>query len=169
MACGNGPVPGHLDQRDVGIRIRADHFGAQGAAVGELHRQALGAFDHVVIGEDVAFGIDQEAGAGAAPRRVAAAAARIERIVRTAPAALFDQPPRAAAARGRIDVHDRGIEARGDVREVQRRRTTTAACRRSRQCGGAPSLVDAAVAGAGADDRLRRPLRSTAAGRPARR
>ena len=50
-----------------------------------------------MIGEDVALGVDQEAGAGAAPRRVAAAPAGIEGIVGPGRPACFHQPPRAAA------------------------------------------------------------------------
>ena len=53
---------------------------AQAAAVGQLDRDALGALDDVMIGEDVALFVDDEAGAGAAPRRLAAAA-DVERIL----------------------------------------------------------------------------------------
>ena len=70
----------HLDQRDVGVRIGPDHLGAQAAAVGQLDRDPVGALDHVVVGEDVTLLVDDEAGAGAAPRRLAAAPI-VERIV----------------------------------------------------------------------------------------
>ena len=86
------------DQRDVRIRIRSHQVGAQRAAVGQLHGETLGAFDHVVVREDVAFGVDQEAGARAAPRRVATPA-EVERVDGPAPRAFLDEPS-GRAARG---------------------------------------------------------------------
>ena len=115
---GTGPAPATLISAMSVSGSEPTTSARRRAAVGQLHREPLGAFDHVVVGQDVAVGVDQEAGAGAAPRRVAAATARVERIVGAAPRALFDQPPRAAAAGRGVDVHDRGIQPRGDVRKV---------------------------------------------------
>src|SRR5205823_1262708 len=46
-----------LDQRNVGVRIGADHAGAEAAAVGQLHRDPLGTIDHVVVGQDAAVDV----------------------------------------------------------------------------------------------------------------
>ena len=43
-------------QRDVDVGIGADDSRAQRAAVGQLHRDPLGAVDDVMVGEDVAVG-----------------------------------------------------------------------------------------------------------------
>src|SRR5690348_5839541 len=45
-----------LDHRKVGLRVGADHFRLVRLAVGERHLDVVGALDHVVVGEDVAFG-----------------------------------------------------------------------------------------------------------------
>jgi hypothetical protein len=66
----------HLDQGDVGVRIGADDAGAQRAAVGQFDDDPFGAVDDVVVGQDAAVGVDDEAAAGAAPRDVAAVGAR---------------------------------------------------------------------------------------------
>ena len=57
-----------LDQRDVGVGIGADDAGAQAAAVRQLDGDALGALDDVVVRQDAAVGVDDEAAAGAAAR-----------------------------------------------------------------------------------------------------
>jgi hypothetical protein len=54
-----------LDQRDVGVGIGADGAGAKRPPVRELDDDALGAVDDVVVGEDAAVGVDDEAAAGA--------------------------------------------------------------------------------------------------------
>ncbi len=60
----------HLEQRQVGRRVGPDDLGGVGGVGGaELDLDLVGAFDHVVVGEDVAVGVDHEAGAG---RRAAA-------------------------------------------------------------------------------------------------
>ena len=55
----------------------------------ELHRDPLGAVDDVLVGEDVAGRVDEEAGAGAAPRRVA-----VRRRARTVLNGSAARPPR---------------------------------------------------------------------------
>ena len=55
-----------LEQGDVGRRVGADDLRPCRIVVGvaELDRDLVGAFDHVVVGQHVAFGVDHEAGAG---------------------------------------------------------------------------------------------------------
>src|SRR5258706_5273809 len=52
-----------LDQRRVGAAIRADHFRAELALVGQLHAHFVGIVDDMMIGDDVAVVADDEAGA----------------------------------------------------------------------------------------------------------
>ena len=54
-------------------RIGADHVRPQRPAVGQLHGDPLGALDHVIVRQDAAVGVDDEAAAGAAARRIAVA------------------------------------------------------------------------------------------------
>jgi len=78
----------------------------------------------VVIGEDAAVGVDDEAAAGAAPRRVALAGIpEIERAVirRIGGARAADPRPAAAPSRRRVDVDDRGVQALDDVGEAHQR------------------------------------------------
>ena len=71
-----------LDQCDVGAPVRADQLAAQLALVGERHVDVVGALDHVMVGEDVAVGRDDETRTDAArhlfarPRAVAPRSAR---------------------------------------------------------------------------------------------
>jgi hypothetical protein len=64
-----------LDQRDVGIGIRTDHLGAQRASVGQLDQDAFGSLDDMVIGKDVALGLDDDAAARATTRHIELVAA----------------------------------------------------------------------------------------------
>ena len=52
-----------LDQRDVGLRIGADHLRRIGLAVVGGDLDGLGLVDHVIVGHRVAVGRDEEAGA----------------------------------------------------------------------------------------------------------
>ena len=52
-----------LEDRKVGVRVGADHGGAGTPAVGERDLNFVGAFDHMVVGEDVAIGADDHAAA----------------------------------------------------------------------------------------------------------
>ena len=52
-----------LDQREVGVRILADHLGRQLAAVLQGDGDLVGAVDDVVVGDDQAVVVDDEAGA----------------------------------------------------------------------------------------------------------
>ena len=45
-----------LDQREVGLRVGADHLGVEVLAVVHGDRDGLGVLDHVVVGDDVAVG-----------------------------------------------------------------------------------------------------------------
>jgi hypothetical protein len=53
-----------LDHRDVGVGIRADDGGVEIASVGEVDRDFVRAFDHVVVREDVAVLRHDEAAPG---------------------------------------------------------------------------------------------------------
>ena len=55
-----------LHDRQIARLIRADHLGLEAAAVGQLDVHLLGAVDDVVVGQDVAVGPDDDAGAQAA-------------------------------------------------------------------------------------------------------
>ena len=50
-----------LDHRDVGRRVASHHGALEGAMVGEGDGEPVRPFDHVVVGEDVAVGRDDEA------------------------------------------------------------------------------------------------------------
>ena len=94
---------------------------AQAAAVGQLHGDPLGAVDDVVVGEDAAVGVDDEAAAGAAPGRVAigsraAVVGAVEEVRRIGVAVAA--PPIAPAAR-RVDVDDGRVDALDDVGEIR--------------------------------------------------
>ena len=54
-----------LEDGHVGVRIGADDLGLELTAVEQPDRHLLGALDHVVVGEDVAVGRDDEARAAA--------------------------------------------------------------------------------------------------------
>ena len=56
----------HAQDRQIGIRIRADDLGRGDAPVGQLHADLIRALDDVVIGDDVTGRIDDHAGAEAA-------------------------------------------------------------------------------------------------------
>ena len=53
-----------LEQGDVGRGVGTDDLRLLRRALAELDVHALGALDHVCVGEDVAVVVDQEAGAG---------------------------------------------------------------------------------------------------------
>jgi hypothetical protein len=78
---------GELNERAVGQRIPADHLRAVFDAalrVVERHRDLLGAFHHVVVGEDEPGLVDDEAGTGSLGARLRAA--------RTPPLAAVGRP-----------------------------------------------------------------------------
>ena len=54
-----------LDDGQVGFRIEPDHFCRPLAPVGQHHLDLVGGIDDVVIGQDVAFGADDDARAQA--------------------------------------------------------------------------------------------------------
>src|SRR5262249_23994308 len=54
-----------LDQRDVGLRVASRDLRLELLPVGQLHQDLVGVLDDVVVGEDVAAGVDDEAGAEA--------------------------------------------------------------------------------------------------------
>ena len=56
-------VPSIFSDRQIARLIRADDLGLEAAAVGQLDVHLLGAVDDVVVGQDVAVGPDDDAGA----------------------------------------------------------------------------------------------------------
>ena len=100
-----------LDQGDVGLRIRADDSGAHAPAVGQLDDDALGAIDDVLVRQDAAVGVDDEAAAGAAARGIAVAPAETRRIVeqirRIGRERAAAAPPGVRHPRRGVDAHDR--------------------------------------------------------------
>ena len=99
----------------------------QAAAVRQLDGDAPGAIDDVVVRQDAAVGVDDEAGAGAATRRVAVVARRaeaerpVEQLRRIGHARARAAPARLASLGRRIDVHDCRINPLDDVGEVDER------------------------------------------------
>jgi hypothetical protein len=55
-----------LDDGDVGQRVGPDQRGRRGTSILEDHFQRQAAFDHVVVGDGIALGRDDDARAGAA-------------------------------------------------------------------------------------------------------
>ncbi len=53
----------HLEKREVGLVVDADDLGSSFSAVGEVGDDLVGVGDHVVVGDDQAGRIDDEAGA----------------------------------------------------------------------------------------------------------
>src|SRR5262249_31165125 len=106
-------------------------------AVGQTDGNPLRAVDDVMVGEDTAVGVDDEAGALAPPRQIAVAL-RLRRLVWAVEQAIvpcaaiivvLPAAPAALAARlaGRVDVDEGGVHALHDVGEVDEGRQ--AACR----------------------------------------
>ena len=85
----------------------------QRAAVGQRHRDPIGALDDVIVGQDVAVGVDDEAAAGALTRHVVVA--RPASVGSSGPDAV---PRLVTAARRGVDVHDGRVDPLGDVGEV---------------------------------------------------
>ena len=96
-----------LDERDVGQRVGAEHLRLERAPVVEADADVERALDHVVVGEDVAAGIDDEPAARAlanlGPVPAAATEELLERIVAAALVALHP--------RGDVHVDHRGLHA----------------------------------------------------------
>ena len=56
----------NLDERDIGIGVRADARRVQVPSIRQPHHDAIGAVNDVMIREDQTIGVDDEAGTGAA-------------------------------------------------------------------------------------------------------
>ena len=85
-----------LDQRDVGVGIDAEHARLQAAAVGKLHHDPLGVLDHVVVRQDLAVALDDEAAARLRADRARSLRSGIDVIERDR---LRGAPPPASTAR----------------------------------------------------------------------
>jgi hypothetical protein len=113
----------HLDQRDVSVRIGSDPLCTKAATIRQPHRDPIGAFDHVMVGQDVAIGIDDESCPGSATWSLTlslrCAAEEVGAIRQRNPGALTRT---AARARRCIDVDDRRIQLLGDIRKRRRSR-----------------------------------------------
>jgi hypothetical protein len=115
-----------FDHRDVGVGVGADHPRTEAAAVGQLHGDPLGAVDDVIVRQDAAVGVDDEAAAGAAVRRVAIRPRRVEverpveQVRRIGWPGAPLPPSSLVALRRRIDVHDGRIDPLDDVGEIDR-------------------------------------------------
>ena len=108
-------------QRHVDGRIAADDLRPERPAVRERHGDALGGVDDVMVRQDVAVAIDQEAAAGPLPRRLEVARARaLHRSL--APAKVALRLTRLGRLRRRIDVDDGRVDPLGHVREVHHHR-----------------------------------------------
>src|SRR5262249_30988204 len=116
--------PGRLDlqQRQVRLGITADHVGSELPAVRELDHDLRGVLDHVVVRDDVAGWVDDEArahAANAAPGLLLLTVLLEELLERIAPEwalhlnAAFDAP--------RAYVDDRRLELLGELHPVRRR------------------------------------------------
>ena len=141
----------HLDQRDVGVRIRTDDARTQRAAVGKLDRNPLGAIDHVIVGQDAAVGIDDEAAARPAPRCVTpSAVGPVEGIGRIR--ADSAAPPRLPAPRRRVDIHDRRIDPFDHIGKIHQARRSR---RRSTGMDGRSNRSHSRRRGSGGDGRMR--------------
>src|SRR5271165_3559428 len=69
----------NLDDRQIGFLVHADHdsvIGHGGGIVHQLHADAIGLLHHVVVGDDVTLGIDDDAGTEGALTHVAHTAVR---------------------------------------------------------------------------------------------
>ena len=140
-----------LDERDIRLRIAADDLGLELLAGVELDDDLVGVLDDVVVGENVAGGVDDEPGAEAlrleGPAGIAEEALEgAEEVVEGVLLAF------AHAAEGILhllrggDVHHRGRDVRREVREVRERH------RRGGRAGAALALAAEDVEGAGAHD-----------------
>ena len=69
---GSGFLGVDLQQRQIGLDVAADHLGRKLRAVMQGDRDLVAVLDHMIVGDDVAGGIDDEAGAqrGDMPRRI---------------------------------------------------------------------------------------------------
>ena len=129
----------------------------QAAAVRQLDGDPVGAVDDVVVRQDAAVGVDDEAGAGAAPGRIVADR-RSSRVVAPRPESRTANRTSsrrrfvgAGCASGcasrqarRVDADDGGVDALDDVGEIDGRR-------RAARPGAAPRAWPASV-GAGTGD-----------------
>ena len=121
-------VGGDLDDGDVGQFVGAEQLGRQFGAVGQRHHDAVGGAYDVIVGDDDAGGIDDEAGAGALDL-LAAAAKAVAQFVLDLRRQTF-QRIIAGDGFGDADVdhgrqhpaHQRGKAVRADVRPSRARR-----------------------------------------------
>jgi hypothetical protein len=101
-----GLLRGDPDDRDVGAGVAAHHLALVLMAVRELDDDGVGAVDHVVVGDDDAVFVDEEA--------------RAEALGLAAPAAARDEAARLDLLAERVDRDDAGVGLLRDGREAER-------------------------------------------------
>jgi hypothetical protein len=120
-----------LEQRDIGALVAADDPGLELAAVRQAHRHGVGPVDHVVIGQDVAVGRDQEArthGLALALRLAAVLEQVAEDLRHLLERARIDVGRQAFHLRRLLRAHDLDdrsrvlLDDRGEVRQCRRPR-----------------------------------------------
>ena len=123
-----------FDDGEVGFTVAANNFAVVGLRISlQLHSDAIGAFDDVLIGHNIAFGVNNHAGAErpfrpAGIRSLATAAAKetIEEIVkgvvvlivgslRPAPTRCLRRSSVRLGNALSVDVHHRGLHLLGDL------------------------------------------------------
>ncbi len=103
-----------LEERHVGARIAADHLGGVGPAVVGGDVDLGRALDHVVVGDDVAVGGDEEARALAGRAPIARTLAHAGLVAEEAAHELLDLRRQALAARATLVIFEetdlRGVD-----------------------------------------------------------
>ncbi len=109
---------GHLDQRHVGQIVHADHLGRQVGAVGQADHDLVGAADHVIVRDDIAGRVDDEAGAGALHALLARLESLTEQLLELG--RQIGQRVLAGHRLGGADAHHGGSHALDQRREAVR-------------------------------------------------
>jgi hypothetical protein len=123
-------------------RGATDDPGANASAVREPDGDPLGALDDVVVRQDAAVGIDDEAAARAAARRIAVVPRRAELEWVAEQVRRFRQRRPGVPMSGvghprrRVDVHDGGVDARDGVGKADRWSARGGSRTRTRRAGG---------------------------------
>src|ERR1022692_3006125 len=87
LGCGQRLLGVNLDDREIGFLVNPNHDGVVGHGGGIVHQlyvDAIGFLDHVIVGHDVALGVDDDAGTQGALAQIVGPKA----LVRTSLAAL---------------------------------------------------------------------------------
>ncbi len=151
LAVGNGLSDIDLDHGQIGFLVSADHLGIvqhSRRIIQQLHADAVGFFDYVAVGDNVALGIDDDARSQRMLANGTAALLAAEEFVEEVVEGilvigLVGIPTRVPAMRilldGRfgIDVDHARLQLLGDLRELARELLR----RRDTQRGGVRALL----------------------------